>query len=106
MGCPHLNLAQVCNQRARALVDYHHRKVVAFRRERHDGAKWDRDGRTRNFTKTDRSDHAWPQVTVAIVYRHFNGKDSISYIGSWRDASDSPLERSGIILCLDRQFLP
>src|SRR2546421_9404098 len=105
MGRSHLNLAQVCNQLTRPLLRYHHRKVIGFRREWHDGAKWDRDRRMRNFTETDRRDHAWPQMTVAIAYRHFNGKDSVSYIGSWGDACDSSLERSGIILYLDRQFL-
>src|SRR5713226_2446053 len=44
-------------------------------------------------------------MTVAIVYGHFNGEDSIARIGGWGDASDPPLHRSGIILCLNRQFL-
>src|SRR5260370_14061435 len=105
MGRPQLDFAQVCEELTCALLRYHHRKVLGFRRERYDGAKWDRDGRMRNFTETDRSDHAWPQVMVAIAYGHFNRKDSVSYIGSWGNACNLPLHRSGIILCLDRQFL-
>src|SRR5882724_8906462 len=105
MGRPQLNLAQICNQRTRALLRHHHRKVLGFRWKRHNRAKWDRDGRMRNFTETDRSDHARSQTTVAIAYCHFNGKDSVSYIGRWGDACNPPLHWSGIILCLDRQFL-
>src|SRR6266446_8345851 len=100
MGRPQLNLAQVCNQGTRALLRYHHRKVLRFRRERHDGAERNRDGRMWNFAETDRSDHAWPQMTVAIAYGHFNGKDSVSWIGRWGDARDRPLHRSRTILCL------
>jgi hypothetical protein len=59
-----------------------------------------------NFPEADRSNHAWPQMTVAIAYRHFNGKDSVSCVSSWGDASNSPRRRSGIILRLDLQFLP
>src|SRR6266852_7122318 len=106
MGRPQLNFAQVCNQRTRALLRYHHRKVLGFRRERHDGAKRNRDGRMWNFAETDRSDHSWPQMTVAIAYGHFNSKDPVSYIGSWGYACNPPLQRSGVILRLDRQFLP
>src|SRR6266852_5222367 len=36
----------------------------------------------------------------------FNSKDSVSYVSGWRNACNPPLHRSGIILCLDRQFLP
>src|SRR6266852_8363795 len=105
MGRPQLNLAQVGDEPAGAFLRDHHRKAIGFRRKRHDGAKWNRDGGMRNVTQTDRRDHAWPQMTLAIAYGHFNGKDSISRIGRWGDASDPPLHRSGIILCLDRQFL-
>src|SRR6266699_4249501 len=105
MGRSQLNLAQVGNEPTGALLRDHHRKVIGFRGERHDGAKWDRDGRMWNFTQTDRSDHARLQMKVAIAYGHFNGKDSISCVSSWGDASDTPLHRSGA-LCLDRQFLP
>src|SRR6266849_8182994 len=106
MGRPQLNLAQIGNEFARALLRYHHREVLGFRRERHDCAKWDRDGRMWNFTETDRSDHSRFQMTVSIVYGDFNGEDSVSCIGSWGDACNPPLHRNGIILCLDRQLLP
>src|SRR6266478_1850422 len=106
MGRSQLNLAHVGNEPASAILRDHHGKVIGFRRERHDSAQWNRDGGMRNFTQTDRRDHAWPQMTVAISYGHFNGKDSISCVSSWRDASDTPLHRNGVILCLDRQFLP
>src|SRR5258708_3832929 len=59
-----------------------------------------------NFAQSDRSDHAWLQMTIPIVDGHFNGKDSVSYIGSGRNACDSPLHWSGIMLRLDRQLLP
>src|SRR6478609_392946 len=106
MGSPQLNLAQVGNEPAAAILRDHHRKVIGFQRERYDGAEWDRNGRVRDFTQTDRSDHARLQMTVAIAYGHFDGKDSISCVSSWGDASDPPLHGSGVILCLDRQFLP
>src|SRR5882672_11566492 len=106
MRSPQLNLAQVGNEPSGTLLRDHHRKVIGFQRERHDGAKWNRDGGMRNFTQTDRRDHAWPQMPVAISYGHFNGKDSISGVSSWGDASDTPLHRNGVILCPDRQFLP
>src|SRR5260370_24055429 len=106
MSHSQLNFAQGGYELARALLRYHHRKVFGFRRERHDGAKWDRDGRMWNFTKTDRSNHAWFQMTVAIAHGHFNGKDSVLYVGSRGDACNPPLHRSGIILCLDPQLLP
>src|SRR6266850_7475140 len=92
MSRSHLNLAQICNQLACALLSYHHRKVIGFRGKRHDGTKWDRDRRMRNFTDTDRSDHAWSQTTIAIAYCHFNGKDSVSYIGSWEMLVTRPLK--------------
>src|SRR6266404_7694 len=106
MGHSQLDLAQVGNERTRPLLCHHHREVLGLRRERHDGAKGDGDGRTWNFTKTDRSYHPWLQMTVAITYGHLNRKDSVSRIGSWGDASNPPFHRSGIILCLDPQFLP
>src|SRR6266704_7039458 len=106
MSRPQLNLAQVGDERTRPLLRYHHCEVLGFRRERHDGAKWDRDGRMWNFTETDRSDHARFQMTISIVYGDFNGEDSVSCIGGWGDASNPPLKRSGISLCADRQFLP
>src|SRR5258707_13873924 len=103
MGRSQLHLAQVGYELARALLRYHYREVLGIRRERNDGAKWDRDGRMWNFANADGSDHAWLQMTVTIVHGHFNGKDSISCVGSWGDASDTPLHRCGVILCLDRQ---
>src|SRR5258708_26711078 len=101
MGRPQLNLAQAGNEPAGALLRYHHRKVFGFRRERHDGAEWDRNGRVRDFTQTDRSDHARLQMTVAIADSHFNREDSVSRIGGWSDACNPPLLRGRILLCLD-----
>src|SRR5260221_12111335 len=59
-----------------------------------------------NFTETDGSNHPRLQMTVAIVYGHFNREDSVSRISARRDTCNPPLHGSGIILCLDRQFLP
>src|ERR1700675_195593 len=67
MGRPQLNPAEIGNEFARALSRYHHREMLGFRREWHDGAEWDRDGRMWNFTETDRSDHAGFQLPVSIV---------------------------------------
>src|ERR1700693_1932434 len=106
MGRPQLNLAQVGNEPAGAILRDHHRKVIGFRRKWHDGAEWDRNGRVRDFTETDRSDHARLQMMVAIADGHFNREDSVSRIGGWGDASNPPLHRGGIILGLDRPVLP
>ena len=93
MGRPQLNFAQVGDERAGALLRYHHRKLIGFRGNGTMALSRDRDGRMRNFAETDRSDHAGLQTTVAIVHGHFNGEDSVSRIGSWGDACDPPLHR-------------
>ena len=86
MGRSQPNLAQVGNERTRPWLRYHHGEVLGFRRERHDGTKWDRDRRMWNLTQTDRSYHAWLQMTVAIAHGDFNRKDSVSCVSSWGDA--------------------
>ena len=59
---PQLNLAQVGNEPAGAILCDHYRKVIGFRRERNDGAQWNRDGGMRNLTQADRRDHARLQI--------------------------------------------
>src|SRR5258708_33294969 len=106
MRRPQLNLAQAGIEPAGALLRYHHRKVFGFRRERHDGAEWDRNGRVRNFPQTDRSDHARLQMTVAIADGHFNREDSVSRIGCWADACHPPHHGSAVGLFLARYCPP
>src|SRR5260370_5123870 len=60
----------------------------------------------RNFTETDRSDHAWLQMTIAIGYRHLDRKDPVSRVGGRRDALHLTLDRRGIIPRLNQQLLP
>src|SRR6266446_7863248 len=105
MSFPQLNFTQVRNELARTLLRYDHRKLVGFCRERHDRAKGDRDGGMRNLSKSDRSYHAWPQMTVTIAYGHLNSKDSVLYVGRWGDACNPPLQMRCIILLLQCQFL-
>ena len=50
MGRPQLDLAQVGNQLAGAILRNHHRKLFGFRREWHDRTQGYRDGRARDLT--------------------------------------------------------
>src|SRR5215831_14727463 len=50
-------------------------------------------------------DHARPQMTGAIVYGDFNGKGSVTCIGSRRDTCNPAVERTDAALRLNPDFL-